>query len=117
MKIISFAWTTKALCDGEKDMSRRDWKDSHAKRFKNGEIVAAYDKLPHHGGKKVAEIMLTKNPYRQRLKDMPESDLKREGGLWKSKEEFIDLFGGDPNKNPYVVEFKKVKNCGCRTEE
>lgn len=115
MKIISFAWTTKALCDGEKDMTRRDWKDSNAKRFKAGETVAAYDKLPYHGGKKVAEIRLTKDPYRQKLKDMPESDLKREGGLWKSKDEFIGLFGGDPNKSPYVVEFDLVKKCRCKT--
>jgi len=115
MKVISFAWTTKALCDGKKDMTRRDWKDSHAKMFKKGDVVAAYDRLPYHGGKKVAEIVLTKDPYRQRLRDMPESDLKREGGLWYDQREFIQLFGGDENKRPYVVEFKKVKDCGCKT--
>jgi hypothetical protein len=40
--------------------------------------------------------------------DMPESDLDAEGGLWATRQEFVDLFGGDPNREVAVVRFVPV---------
>lgn len=42
-----------------------------------------------------------------RLKDMPQSDLKAEGGLWSSLDEFINLFGS-PERVVWVVRFRLV---------
>lgn len=36
---------------------------------------------------------------------MPESDLEAEGGLWATKEEFVELFGGDQEEVVAVVRF------------
>lgn len=105
---MSFAWTTQALLDGKKDMTRRLWSDKYAKRFKRDDLVVAYDRQPRFGGKQVAIIKLTKDLYKQKLKDMPEGDVIREGNLWKDKKEFIELFGGDENLEPWVIEFVKI---------
>lgn len=45
------------------------------------------------GTKKIADIRFTQLPYQERLGDLPEFDLETEGGLWASKNEFINLFG------------------------
>lgn len=42
-----------------KTRTRREWDDDYAKRFKIGDIVQAWDKLPRAHGKKVAEIKIT----------------------------------------------------------
>jgi len=110
--IISFAWTTGALLDGLKTVTRRLWKDSHAEKFKAGQIVDAYDRLPRSGGHKVATIRLTCDPYKERLADMPDGDLILEGGLWEDKTDFIDGFGGDPELKVWVVRFELVKGTG-----
>lgn len=49
---------------------------------------------------------MTQPIYQERLCDLPESDLEAEGGLWASKQEFIDLFGGNPNRIVWVVRFE-----------
>ena len=72
-------------------------------------IVDAYDRSPRAGGQKVATIRLTCDPYRERLADMPEEDLAAEGGLWVSKEEFIQLLGGDPEDQVTVIRFELVQ--------
>jgi len=79
MKIISFAWTTPALLANRKIVTRRDWSEDYAKRFKAGDLVAAYDKNPRNGGKQVATIRLTCNPYRESTDIMPRSDYEAEG--------------------------------------
>lgn len=103
MKIISFAWTTQALLDGKKTVTRRTWDGSYAERFQKGDVVSAYNKSPRNDGKKVAEIIIT-DIYKEWLSDMPESDLKEEGGLWASIDQFIEGFGGD--KEVWVIRFK-----------
>ncbi len=108
-KIISFAWTTDALLTGRKRVTRRRWKDSYARRFKAGDLVEAYDRLPRFGGKRVATIRLTCDPYKERLADMPPEDLEAEGGLWKSKEDFVRALGGDPDETVWVVRFELVE--------
>ena len=81
MKIISFAWTTAALLAGHKTVTRRDWDDSYAARFKPDEIVQAYNRSPRHRGECVALIRIlsvTKEPNA----DMPDSDYEAEGFRW-----------------------------------
>lgn len=78
MKIISFAYTTAALLAGQKTVTRRYWKPTHAASFKPGEIVQAWDKSPRFGGKKVAEIKILAI-YQENTKDMPNSHYAKEG--------------------------------------
>ena len=107
--IISFAWTTLPLLTGDKTVTRRRWTKDYASRFHAGDLVDAYDRSPRAGGQKVATIRLTCDPYRERLADMPEEDLAAEGGLWESKEEFIELFGGSPEDEVTVIRFELVQ--------
>ncbi len=59
MKIITFAWTSDALLAGRKTCTSRDWSAAHARRFKAGDLVAAWDKSPRFGGRQIATIRLT----------------------------------------------------------
>ena len=79
MNIISFSWTTPALLAGRKTVTRRDWIESHARKFKAGYLVAGYDLSPRIHGKKVAIIRLTADPYRENTADIPDSDYEAEG--------------------------------------
>ena len=65
MKIISFSWTTPALLALQKTVTRRKWDDKYAKTFRRGDYVQAYDKSPRFGGKKIATIQLTSDPYKE----------------------------------------------------
>ena len=82
MKQISFAWTTPALLAGAKTCTRRDWKDSWARQFHARDRVAAYDRQPRYGGRQVAVIELTQDPYRESTAKAPESDWEAEGFAW-----------------------------------
>ena len=115
--IISFAWTTDSFLANAKDMTRRYWKDSHARKFKEGTIVDAYDKLPYRGGEKIGKIKIVKRPYQQRTGEMTEVDYKREGLLWMEQNNVTingqkprDFFEKWKKKNDlvWVVEFKKL---------
>jgi len=79
VKEISFSWTTTAFLAGAKTVTRRDWKDSYAKTFKKGEIVAAYDKQRRFGGRKIGLIKLTKDPYKQSTVELTDEDWWAEG--------------------------------------
>lgn len=112
--IVSFAWTTGALLAGRKTCTRRRWSDEYfqqwVRAYQEGRIVHdAYDRSPRAGGHKVAEIRLTCRPYWERLGDMPDVDVQNEGGLWASKQKFIELFGGDPEERVVVVRFRLIK--------
>jgi len=102
---ISFAWTTPAIRDRSKFVTRRQWSTKYAARFHAGDIVDARDKNPRNGGQVIDRIRLTCDPYQEALRDMPETDLSLEGGFWASKEEFIEGFGGDPELIVWVVRF------------
>lgn len=78
-RIISFAWTTPALLAGQKTVTRRDWEPAYARRFHKGDIVLAYDRTPRVGGKQVATIRLTTDPYFERGCDTPHDDWEAEG--------------------------------------
>lgn len=108
--IISFAWTTVVLLSGKKTCTRRRWSERYFRQWvrawQEGRLVHdAYNRLPRAGGKKVGEIRLTCEPYWERLRDMPEGDIEAEGGLWDSREEFIELFGNSEEK-VVVVRFE-----------
>ncbi|NEP55992.1 MAG: ParB N-terminal domain-containing protein [Symploca sp. SIO2G7] len=95
--ILSFGYTADKL--HQKTVTRRDWKERYAqqfiKSFREGKLVDAYDKSPRNGGKKVAALRLTAEPYQEKLEDMPESEVTLEGYPELSKQEFIDKFFGD----------------------
>lgn len=112
---LSFGHTAQYL--PQKSVTRRDWKDSHAKKFINAFEratadgkrlrIPAIDKAYHRGGKQIGWVILTHAPYKETLKDMPQVDLVAEGGMCKSVEEFIDqYFKGDLEKEVWVIGFR-----------
>ena len=115
---ISFSWTTKPFLADAKDVTRRYWKESHAKKFKTGMIVDAYDKLPYKGGQKIGSIRITKEPFQQYTGMMTELDYKREGLSYmetsgitingKKPRKFFDDWK-EKNDLVWVVEFQKEK--------
>lgn len=84
MRIVAFASTTPALLGGAKTVTRRDWDPAYAARFRAGDLVAAWDRSPRAGGRKVATIRLTDAPILQDPFDAPEGDWEREGFAWMS---------------------------------
>ena len=103
--IISFAWTTPALLAGKKTVTRREWSDAHAAKFKPGDLVDAWDKLPRcKDSKKVAVIRII-SIARSPLRLVTNTELQLEGGLWNAKE-FFALF---TVSDPYRVEFELVE--------
>src|SRR3990167_1798886 len=110
--IISMAWTASPYLAGHKTCTRRIWTDAYLVQWQRawdeGRLVHdVYDRSPRVGGKRIGQMRLTARPCRERLADMPESDLQAEGGLWSSKEEFIELFGG-PHLAPVVIRFEPL---------
>ena len=75
---ISFGWTWPALGHG-KVVTRRYWKASHAKKFKAGLIVEAWDKVPYAKGKKIGKIRITRDAFQQRTGVMTIADYVDEG--------------------------------------
>ena len=86
MRIISFAWTTRALLEGRKTVTRRNWKEC---RLKPGELAQAYDRSPRFKGKRVAIIRIS-DIRRDYLKSIGDpGELEKEGGLWETPEDYI----------------------------
>jgi hypothetical protein len=108
MRIISFAYTTPALLSLKKKVTRRFWQDEYAKQFRKGQLIQAYDKNPRVGGKRVAILRLTEDPYKEQLGDMTDREEKLEGGLWGSAEAFIEAMG-HPSLEVWVIRFIVVK--------
>ena len=79
MKWISFHWTLAPLLLGEKTVTRRKWKDQYAARFAKGDLVAAYDRQPRFGGRRVALLKLTRDPYKESTAGLTEDDWFEEG--------------------------------------
>ncbi len=79
MRIISFAWTTPALLAGRKTVTRRDWRTSYAALFARGDLVQAYSQNPRHGGRQVATIRLTRDPYLESTSRVAPADYVDEG--------------------------------------
>ena len=80
MRIISFAKTTPALLAGRKTVTRREWKDSYAESFHEGELLQAWDRLPRTGkGKRIGTIRLTCAPYKERSDLITRKEFEAEG--------------------------------------
>ena len=79
MKEISFYWVLTAFLAGVKTVTRRDWNDNYAKTFKKGDLVAAFNKQRRFGGKRIATIELTKDPFKQSTAELTDEDWFAEG--------------------------------------
>jgi hypothetical protein len=108
MRIISFAWTIKEVLTGQKTVTRRFWIDEYAKAFKKGDLVSAWDKLPYAGGKKIAILRLTCNPYKEPLYQMTDAEERAEGGKWGSASAFVREME-KPGQIPWVIRFELVE--------
>ena len=108
MSIISFGWAHAELLLGRKTVTRRTWKDSHARQFHPGDVVQAWDKGPHRKGRHVADIKLV-SVERERVGDMPVDDLALEGGRWPTTEAFARNFPQGPDTVVWVVRFRVVE--------
>jgi hypothetical protein len=120
MKIISFAWTSAAFKAGRKSRTRRQWGEKHAKQFKVGDIIQAYDKNPLFKGKRIGFARIT-GIKKESISKMPDKDFQKEGfafmeekGLKMPKE-----FGNQSPRKAfnewrkaggtyYVIDFQKV---------
>lgn len=101
MQIISFAWTSPALVAGEKTVTRRDWNDDYAKRFRPGDLVAAYNRSPRHRGEQIATIRIVSVTW-EFFDEMPDSDYAGEGLEYLAAHpELLPKSG--PYSDPYMV--------------
>lgn len=108
--IISFSETQSGIISKKKRVTRRNWKDSQGKKFckawDEGRLEhQAYTKIPSAGGRLMAKIKLTCRPYKEKLADMPESDVSLEAveGI-ETKEQFLamPLFIEQPVRGVFV---------------
>jgi hypothetical protein len=111
--ILSFALTTQEFLRGNKTVTRRSWSDSHFEMWlrlweTNRLVHDAWDNSPRAGGKKIGRLELTHKPYKERLADMPPSDLEAEGGICASLDEFCEIIGRSPNDYVAVIRFRKL---------
>ncbi|MBP5971583.1 hypothetical protein HW132_02220 [Brasilonema sp. CT11] len=97
-----------------KTVSRRNWSDAHANKWLNAyrsgrHLHSCWSNAPFvPGAYYLGQIHLSCEPYPEMLIDMPELDLVREGGFWRSHEDFIrDIGKGDPYKTLWVVRWDK----------
>lgn len=85
-RIISFAWTSRALVAGHKTVTRRDWSLNHAVRFHAADVVHAWDHNPRTGkGHHIATISLIESPFEERPGTAPDGDYDREGFRYLSR--------------------------------
>jgi len=83
---ISFAKTTDALLIGRKKRTRREWALSHAKKFREGQMVDGYNRNPRNGGIVVAQVKLLRTPYQQPTRHMTMEDYELEGFAWMTEQ-------------------------------
>lgn len=79
MKIISFANTSPAFIAKEKSVTRRNWKDDYAQRFKKNELIQGWSRSPRFQGKPIGIIRLIEKPYQENTFLMTEDDYEKEG--------------------------------------
>ena len=113
MAIISFAKTVDEFLSGNKTETRRDWSEEYCIQwmtwYAQGKIIhTAYDKLPRNGGKPIGLFKLTAMPAMERLMTMTAENLKAEGGMCSTVDEFCKLIGKKPKDYVAVIRFKKI---------
>lgn len=106
--IISFGYTSDRL--HQKTQTRRIWKpvtvNNAIKNFENNSLIKVYDKGAFAGGKHIGDLRLIKLPYQQKLAEMPESDVIKEGFPELSKSQFIHkFFDGNDDLIVTVLDF------------
>ena len=107
---ISFALTEKEFLAGIKGATRRRWKPVTAKKFRKGTLHKAWSRLPRVPGARPLGIIRAKeDAYLQPLREMTEADLKEEGGMCATVEEFISLVNSTPEEELYVARFEIIK--------
>ena len=111
MRRISMAWTSGAFENRTKSVTRRKWCDKYAESWQVGEVFRAVDKLRNSNAKILGYGKITRKPYREALRNMPDDHFEREGGTqyWASKEAFIEAMGG-PDAVYWVIEFEKIED-------
>lgn len=113
MAILSFSITKQAFLAGRKTVTRRSWSDTHFKMWvrlweSDRLIHDAWDNSPRAGGKRIGRIQLTAKPYKERLLNMPPRDLRAEGGICSTLDEFCRIIGKSPKEYVTVIRFKKL---------
>lgn len=107
---ISFSLTINEFLSGKKTCTRRRWKASTAEKFKKGSVHTAISCLPFLPGyRRLAIIRATQDAYIEKLRDMPETDLKAEGGMCGTIGEFIDFIKGEKEEGVYVARFEIIE--------
>lgn len=81
-RIISVAWTAPAVRARAKFCTRRDWPDSYARLFHEGDLVQLYDKTPRAGGKLICLVRLTVDPVKMAAWPLLPGDWEKEGFTW-----------------------------------
>lgn len=122
--MISFGWTAQYLPPhGRKDTTRRLWKP---RTLKSWQKAWDEDRLTHtavnkclaYGGERIGTITLLERPFLEKLGEMPEADLLREGGMCSSVEEFINrYFNGDADQSVAVVRFHFQPHCCTQSSD
>lgn len=115
--IISFDLTSPALVAGRKTRTRRDWAESHFKKFHIGDLVQAWDHSPRtRNAKRIGTIRIT-GLKRENIALMPDEDFEKEGFAYL-QEAGLKIWGKTPRRafedwmdserEYYVVDFEKV---------
>ncbi|MEG4997700.1 hypothetical protein [Microcoleus sp. B4-D4] len=96
-----------------KTVTRRAWKNSHAKKFINAfqqnKLIKALDKDIRYKGKQIGWCRLLCAPYKEQLSVMPDADLQAEGGMCSSVAEFVKCyFKGNSTQEVWVIRFEFV---------
>lgn len=119
--IVSFGWTTPPLLHGVKTVTRREWTDEYAAKFREGMTLDAWNTSPRNvraNPHKVATIRLTAPVLRQPAREAPESDYEAEGLAWMAERgmkvdglraEVFWRAWGISNPLLYVVRFEVVE--------
>ncbi len=112
---ISFGKTLPQLLSGQKAVTRRCWKDSHAakfqKAFDQNKALSVLDKDLRYGGKIIGKLLFTARPYKEELSNISPQDIELEGFPGMSKDEFIStFFEGNQNQAVWVIRFVFLSN-------
>ena len=111
--ILSFGYTYQYL--PAKTVTRRNWSENYyqqwVKAWNTGKVVhQAWDYSPYvksKNPKQIGIITLSCAPCREKLLEMPESDLIAEGGMCTTVQEFINkYFDGNFLMEPVVIRFQ-----------
>ena len=117
MMPLSFAWTEDAFLANRKTRTRREWKDSYAKKFRVGDKCQAWDKQARFGGRRIG-IIVIKAIFKQHISKMPDEDYEKEGFAFM-EENGIKIWGKNPRQafedwrkddyTPWVVDFERIE--------